>query len=67
MTGTCARGISLANIKNAEIRGIKVNGYSGPLIGVHHVTGTGIEGAATLDPPRLPDPILPATHPYQLR
>lgn len=32
VTGSCAKGISLANVKDADIRDIIVTGYSGPLI-----------------------------------
>jgi polygalacturonase len=66
-TGVCAKGITMANIRNAEIRDIKITGYAGPLIGVNNVTGTGLEGAAPIDPPKLPDPVPPAAKPYQLR
>ncbi len=67
VTGNCAKGIAMANIRNAEIRDIKVTGVSGPLIGVNNVTGSGLEGAAAIDPPKLPDPVPPAAKPYQLR
>jgi polygalacturonase len=67
VTGTCAKGIALANIKNAKLRGIKVTGYTGPLIGIHNVTGTGLNGASPIDGPKLPDPILASATPYQLR
>ena len=30
VTGTCGKGISLSNMRNAEIRGIKVTGFAGP-------------------------------------
>jgi len=66
VTGTCSKGISLANITNAEIRDIKVTGYSGPLIGIHNVTGTGVDGAAAIGPPKLSDPLPAANQPYQL-
>jgi polygalacturonase len=65
VTGTCKKGISLANMKKAEIRGVNVAGFSGPLIGVHNVTGKGLQGAQTIDGPKLPDPV-PAGKPYQL-
>jgi polygalacturonase len=42
VTGTCAKGIMLANMKNAVIRDIKVTGVTGPLIGIHNVTGKGL-------------------------
>ncbi len=67
VTGTCGKGISLANIVNAEIRDIKVTGYSGPLIGIHNVTGTGLDGASAIGPPKVPEPIPVAARPYQLR
>ena len=33
VTGIARKGISLANVKNAEIRDVKVTGFNGPLIG----------------------------------
>ena len=67
VTGNCAKGISLANIRNAEIRDIKVTGLTGPLIGVNNATGSGLDGAAAIDPPKVPEPIPPPASPYQLR
>ncbi|MDQ3845687.1 MAG: glycosyl hydrolase family 28 protein [Bacteroidota bacterium] len=67
VTGNCAKGIFLANIKNAVIRNVKVTGYSGPLMNINNVTGKGLEGAATVDPPPLPDPVTASGQPYQLR
>ena len=37
------------------------------MIGVNNVTGRGLEGAATIDPPKLPEAVPPAAKPYQLR
>ena len=65
VTGTCAKGVLLANIKNAEIRDLQVTGYSGPLLGIYQVTGKGLDGAATIESPRLPEPV-PAAEPYHL-
>jgi len=67
VTGTCRKGISLANIRGAVIRDVKVTGIEGPLLSVHNVTGRGLGGAATLPPPRLPDPVPPGQAPYELR
>ena len=67
VTGTCAKGVSLANVKNARIEGIKVTGYTGPLIGINKVTGKGLAGAATIDLPKVPDPVPAPAKPYQLR
>ncbi|MBD0365400.1 MAG: right-handed parallel beta-helix repeat-containing protein [Flavisolibacter sp.] len=66
VTGTCAKGISLANIKKATLSNIHVTGYTGPLLSIHNVTGKGLEGAVTIDGPKVPDPIAASTTPYQL-
>jgi polygalacturonase len=67
VTGSCKKGISLANVRKAEIRNVNVSGLSGPLLSVRNVTGKGLNGAASIDGPTLPDPVpLPAV-PYRLR
>ncbi len=69
VTGTCSNGIALANVKNAVIRNIKVTGFSGPLLSIANVTGTGLAGAVQIDPsklPKVPEPIPPPAAPYQL-
>lgn len=66
VSGTCAKGITMANIRNAEIRDIKVTGYAGALIGVNNVRGTGIGGALVIDPPKVPEAVPPAAQPYKL-
>jgi polygalacturonase len=66
VNGTCAKGISLANVKNAIIRDIEVTGYTGPLLSIANVTGTGLRGAATIEAPKVPDPIPAPPTPYQL-
>ena len=70
MTGSCRKGISLANIRNARLTGIKVTGLDGPLLRTSNVTGTGLTGAVpieTTDLPKIPDPILPRAEPYKLQ
>jgi hypothetical protein len=66
VTGTCAKGISLANVRRAEIRNVKVTGVAGPLLAVHNVTGKGLEGASNLEAPKIPDPGPAQSQPYQL-
>jgi polygalacturonase len=66
ITGTCAKGIELANVKNAKIGEIKVTGFNGPLLAIANVTGTGLTGAATIDAPKLPDPVPAPATPYVL-
>jgi polygalacturonase len=67
VTGTCAKGISLANVKKAAIRDIQVTGFAGSLISVHGVSGEGIDGAAQIDGPKMPDPVAPPSAPYRLK
>jgi polygalacturonase len=67
VTGNSAKGISLANIRNADLRDIRVTGLTGPLVSIVNVTGTGIEGAAALAPPNEPDPISAPATPYVLK
>jgi len=66
ITGTCAKGIYLANVHEADIDNINVTGYAGPLINVNNVTGNGLHGAATIDPPKIEDPISTPAQPYKL-
>ena len=67
ITGSCSKGISIDNVKKANIKNINVSGYSGPLINVYNVTGKGVENAAAIDPPRIPEPIPDTGQSYQLR
>jgi polygalacturonase len=46
ITGTCGRGIMLANATNVELAAIHVTGFSGPLVTADHVTGTGLDDPA---------------------
>src|SRR5271154_592477 len=66
VTGTCAKGIYLANIKNAAIKKVEVSGFKGPFLSIANVTGSGLAGATTIDPPKLPDPIPTPPEPSQL-
>lgn len=43
ITGTCRRGITLTNVVNAKFSGLNVTGYSGPLLTLTNVQGTGLE------------------------
>ena len=46
VTGTCERGISLANAQDVVLRDIHVSGYTGPVLAIDNVTGEGLDGAA---------------------
>jgi polygalacturonase len=67
VNGTCAKGISLANIKNANISNINVKGYSGSLLGINNVTGTGLKDATEIPAPKFIEPIAANSPVYQLR
>ncbi len=63
--------ITLANIKQAALSGIKVTvtDFKGPMLAISSVTGTGLAGAVKIDAadmPKVPDPILPQAEPYKL-
>jgi len=66
ITGTCGKAITLANVHNAHIEAIKVTGFAGPLLSIANVTGTGLDGATVVDPPKLPDPVPTPATPYHL-
>lgn len=66
VTGDCAKGVSLANARKVEIRNVKLSGLTGPLLSIHNVTGKGLDGAATIDGPKLPDLIPAPAEPYRL-
>lgn len=69
VTGTCGKGIFLANVKGAVIRNVHVTGYSGALINVDDVTGTGLAGAAKLEAGMVhlsPGPVAAPETPYKL-
>ena len=46
ITGTCAKGITLANMTDVKLSGIHVTGFDGPLISVENVKGEGLDSAA---------------------
>ncbi len=66
ISGTCGKGIFLANIKHAVLRNIRVTGYTGALLNTCNVTGTGLSNAAPLQPTKIPAPIPPPAQPYVL-
>ncbi|PTQ92667.1 glycosyl hydrolase family 28 [Mucilaginibacter yixingensis] len=52
ITGTCKKGISLANARNAKIGKINVSGFEGPLMSVYNVHGMGLQAAAAMSEPK---------------
>lgn len=66
ITGTCQKGIFLANAKDVKFSNIAVKGYEGSLLNLYNVTGTGLTGAAKIEAPKIPDLIPEPETPYQL-
>jgi polygalacturonase len=68
ISGSCTKGIELANIKNASLKKIDVTVGSGPLITVSNVTGRGLEKAAEIAfPHKLQDMITKPEVPFELK
>jgi polygalacturonase len=67
VSGNCTKGISLANVHNAELQNIHVTGLTGPLLSAVNVTGRGIEAASALAPAKEPDAIPATVPPYVLK
>jgi polygalacturonase len=51
ISGTAQKGITLVNVKNAQLKHITVTGVTGPLLSTLNTTGTGLENAAPYTPP----------------
>ena len=66
VTGTCGKGLSLANIRHADLQDIKVTGFTGPLLSTSNVTGRGLAGAAMLPATKVPEPVPAPAQPYVL-
>ena len=69
VTGTCQKGIELANMRDVVIRNVKVTGFDGPLISMVNVTGVGLAGAAKIDPakmPKMPEAVVDPEKAYEL-
>ena len=45
ISGNCRTGISLAHVRDVELRDIDVTGFEGPLLSTDDVKGIGLEGA----------------------
>lgn len=69
ITGTCGKGIFLANMRHADVRNVKVTGFAGSLLNTSNVSGVGLAGAAKLseqDLPKAPTPNAAPETPYKL-
>lgn len=66
ISGTCAKGMELSNIRNAVLANIHVTGFTGPLLSTHNVTGSGLQGAVSIEPANRLDPVPAPATPYVL-
>lgn len=66
VSGTCGRGMTLANMRNVHLENIDVNVFSGPRLAIDNVTGRGLEGAAPLIPTDRPAAVEATVPPYRL-
>lgn len=66
ISGTCAKGIQLANVRKADIARIHLNGLNGPLLSTAHVTGVGLKDAVPMPAPDVPAPVPEPATPYKL-
>jgi polygalacturonase len=67
ITGTCGKGIMLANVIHAELKNINVTGFTGPLLSTYATTGKGLTGAVPLEAPKEPAAIAPPAETYVLK
>lgn len=66
ISGTCAKGIALANARNVVVKGITVTGYQSPLLRISNVSGKGLEGAETIPAPKPTAVVEEPATPYRL-
>jgi polygalacturonase len=50
----CKKAITMANIRDVELRDVHLSGFSGPQLGINNVTGKGLEGASQIPPTTMP-------------
>jgi hypothetical protein len=50
VSGTCRRAIRLANMRGVDLKEIQLTGFTGPMIQISNVTGSGLENAVTTAP-----------------
>jgi polygalacturonase len=60
LSGTCSKGMILANMKNVILRGIKVQGFTGPRLQTANVSGEGLDDAVPFKPAARPVRDIPA-------
>jgi polygalacturonase len=58
ITGTCAKGITLAHARGVVVKDVTVTGFAGPLLSIADVTGKGLEGATVIEAGKVPDAVV---------
>lgn len=66
ISGTCEKGISIANARHVALKHISITGYTGPLLRLANVTGSGLEGAAKMAASQITDLVEAPSVPYKL-
>ena len=66
ISGTCTKGISIANARRVVLKHISVTGYTEPLLRIANVTGSGLSGATKIASPHTSDLVEAPAVPYKL-
>ena len=66
ISGTCAKGIYIANATNVKLKDISVTASAGPLVSIANVSGHGLDGAAKIELPKEPV-LVPGPSTYKLQ
>jgi hypothetical protein len=56
ITGSCGKGITLANMVDVKLAGINVTGFQGPLVATQNVKESGLDNPSTPAPTPLKSP-----------
>ena len=67
ISGTCGKGMLLANVRHAQLKNIQVTGFTGPLLRAYNTTGTGLSGASPLEAPKEAPAIAQPAEPFILK
>lgn len=66
ISGTCSKGISIANARHVDVRNLSLTGYTGPLLTIANVQGRGLKDAQTTTAPSGPAVVEAPAVPYHL-
>jgi polygalacturonase len=66
ISGACAHGVTLANMRNVSLDHVDAAVTSGPSLAIANVTGRGLRNAASLPPTERPPPVDAPNPPYRL-